>query len=243
MSNIIEIKGLCKSFNGVQILKGVNLEIKEGEILSIIGSSGSGKSTLLRCLNLLEEPESGEIIFENNNILEKGTNINVIRTKIGLVFQNFNLFENLNVLDNCVIAQRKVLKRSRDIANRIAIENLGKVHLEQFLYRSTTTLSGGQKQRVAIARALSMNPSVLLFDEPTSALDPEMIGEVLETIKEVSTLGKTMIIVTHEMSFAKEISDKVAFMDGGQIIEYGTPKEVFEETKMERTKNFLLKKH
>ncbi|MDR2822343.1 MAG: amino acid ABC transporter ATP-binding protein [Acholeplasmatales bacterium] len=241
MEKILILKDIKKSFNGIEILKGINLSVNEGEILTIIGSSGSGKSTLLRSINCLEEIDSGSIFFKGKNILENSQNINLIRTKIGLVFQNFNLFENLNVLDNCTIAQRKVLKKNQQDSIETAIINLTKVHLEDYIYRPTTTLSGGEKQRVAIARLLSMDPDILLFDEPTSALDPLMVHEVLETIKDISKLGKTMIIVTHELKFAKEISDKVAYIDNGLILEYGTCKEVFENPKNEKTKEFLSK--
>lgn len=236
---IIEVKNVYKSFDELQVLNGISLDINEGEVISIIGSSGSGKSTLLRCLNLLEEPTSGEILFKGIPLLNKDTDINEVRTHIGMVFQSFNLFNNKNVIDNCTLAQMKVLKRSKKEAEEIAHKYLKKVGMDDFSYAKSTSLSGGQKQRVAIARALCMNPEVLLFDEPTSALDPEMVGEVLDVIKELSKEGMTLIIVTHEMKFAKDVSTRVLFLDKGIILESGTPSEVFEHTKEERTKEFL----
>ena len=236
---IIEVKNVYKSFDELQVLNGISLDINEGEVISIIGSSGSGKSTLLRCLNLLEEPTSGEILFKGIPLLNKDTDINEVRTHIGMVFQSFNLFNNKNVIDNCTLAQMKVLKRSKKEAEEIAHKYLKKVGMDDFSYAKATSLSGGQKQRVAIARALCMNPEVLLFDEPTSALDPEMVGEVLDVIKELSKEGMTLIIVTHEMKFAKDVSTRVLFLDKGVILESGTPSEVFDNTKEERTKEFL----
>lgn len=239
MEKIIEIKNLHKNFGKLEVLKGVNLDIYKGEVISIIGSSGSGKSTLLRCINLLEYPTSGNIYFNNFDIVDRKTNIDQIREKIGMVFQSFNLFENMNVLDNCTIAQIKVLKRDKAEAEEIAKSYLEQVGLNNFILADTRQLSGGQKQRVAIARALCMNPDVLLFDEPTSALDPEMVGEVLDVIKNLKSLGMTLIIVTHEMAFAKEISDRVVFMDQGVVAEMGTPSEIFDNPKVQRTKEFL----
>lgn len=236
---IFEIKNLKKSFGNNHVLKDINISIKEGEIVSIIGASGSGKSTLLRCLNLLEYPDSGEIIYNNNNILTNLSKANLLRSEVGMVFQSFNLFNNKNVIDNCVLPQVKVLKKTKNEAVDVATFNLEKVGMKDFINQDVKTLSGGQKQRVAIARSLSMNPKVLLFDEPTSALDPEMVGEVLDVIKELTTLGMTMIIVTHEMAFAKEISDRVVFMDEGVIAEAGTPERIFNNPKNERTKEFL----
>lgn len=237
--NIFEIRNLKKSFGTNNVLKDINFNIKEGEIISIIGSSGSGKSTLLRCLNLLEYPNDGELIYNGTNILKHLNNANQLRSEVGMVFQNFNLFNNKNVLDNCILPQVKVLKRTRNEALEIALENLDKVGMADFINQDVTTLSGGQKQRVAIARSLSMNPKVLLFDEPTSALDPEMVGEVLDVIKDLTKLGMTMVIVTHEMNFAKEVSDRVVFMDEGVILEEGTPSEIFTNPREERTKQFL----
>ena len=237
---ILEIKHLKKSFGANQVLKDISLTVHKGEVISIIGSSGSGKSTFLRSINLLEEPSGGEILFHGQNVLEKGYDLTTYREKLGMVFQSFNLFENLNVLENAIVAQTTVLKRSRTEAEAIAKENLNKVGMtEQYWVAKPKQLSGGQKQRVAIARALSVNPEAMLFDEPTSALDPEMVGEVLKTMKELAETGLTMLIVTHEMEFAKEVSDRVIFMDQGVIAEQGTPQEIFEHPKEERTKTFL----
>ena len=237
---ILEINHLKKSFGANQVLKDISLTVHKGEVISIIGSSGSGKSTFLRSINLLEEPTGGEILFHGQNVLEKGYDLTTYREKLGMVFQSFNLFENLNVLENAIVAQTTVLKRSRTEAEAIAKENLNKVGMtEQYWAAKPKQLSGGQKQRVAIARALSVNPEAMLFDEPTSALDPEMVGEVLKTMKELAKTGLTMLIVTHEMEFAKEVSDRVIFMDQGVIAEQGTPQEIFENPKEERTKTFL----
>lgn len=237
--SLIEIKDVHKTFDNFDVLKGINLNIEKGQVVTIIGSSGSGKSTLLRCLNLLEVPTSGEINFNGVPLMDKNTNIDKIRTKIGMVFQSFNLFNNKNVLDNCILAQVKVLHRTKKEAEEIAHKYLCKVGMDNFSKAKVTSLSGGQKQRVAIARALCMNPEVLLFDEPTSALDPEMVGEVLNVMKDLAKEGMTMVIVTHEMGFAKEVSDRVIFMDGGYIVEEGTPEEVFANTKSDRCINFL----
>ena len=237
---ILEINHLKKSFGANQVLKDISLTVHKGEVISIIGSSGSGKSTFLRSINLLEEPTGGEILFHGQNVLEKGYDLTTYREKLGMVFQSFNLFENLNVLENAIVAQTTVLKRSRTEAEAIAKENLNKVGMtEQYWAAKPKQLSGGQKQRVAIARALSINPEAMLFDEPTSALDPEMVGEILKTMKELAKTGLTMLIVTHEMEFAKEVSDRVIFMDQGVIAEQGTPQEIFEHPKEERTKTFL----
>ena len=237
---ILEINHLKKSFGANQVLKDISLTVHKGEVISIIGSSGSGKSTFLRSINLLEEPTGGEILFHGQNVLEKGYDLTTYREKLGMVFQSFNLFENLNVLENAIVAQTTVLKRSRSEAEAIAKENLNKVGMtEQYWAAKPKQLSGGQKQRVAIARALSVNPEAMLFDEPTSALDPEMVGEVLKTMKALAETGLTMLIVTHEMEFAKEVSDRVIFMDQGVIAEQGTPQEIFEHPKEERTKTFL----
>ncbi|WP_317335337.1 MULTISPECIES: amino acid ABC transporter ATP-binding protein [Streptococcus] len=237
---IIEIKHLKKSFGQNEVLKDISLAVNKGEVISIIGSSGSGKSTLLRSINLLEIPTGGEILFHGQNVLNKGYNLTEYREKLGMVFQSFNLFENLNVLENAIVAQTTVLKRSRTDAEAIAKENLNKVGMtEQYWQAKPKQLSGGQKQRVAIARALSVNPEAMLFDEPTSALDPEMVGEVLKTMKDLAKSGLTMIIVTHEMEFAKEVSDRVIFMDQGVIAEEGTPQQIFENPQQERTKVFL----
>ena len=239
--SLIEIKDVHKTFDNFDVLKGINLNIEKGQVVTIIGSSGSGKSTLLRCLNLLEVPTSGEINFNGVPLMDKNTNIDKIRTKIGMVFQSFNLFNNKNVLDNCILAQVKVLHRTKKEAEEIAHKYLCKVGMDNFSKAKVTSLSGGQKQRVAIARALCMNPEVLLFDEPTSALDPEMVGEVLDVMKELSNEGMTMVIVTHEMKFAKDISDLVVFIDNGVILEKGSSDDIFVHPKEERTKEFLSK--
>ena len=239
MSAIIQINHLKKSFGNNEVLKDVSLAVKKGEIVTIIGSSGSGKSTLLRCINLLEKPTDGEILYKGENILSTKYDLPKYRTHLGMVFQSFNLFNNMNVLENCIAGQVTVLKRNREEAKKIALENLEKVGMSRFLNAKPAQLSGGQKQRVAIARAVSMNPDVMLFDEPTSALDPEMVGEVLKTMKDLTKTGLTMIIVTHEMAFAKEVSDRVIFMDKGVIAEEGTPEEIFNTPKEERTKAFL----
>lgn len=242
MSDIVlEIKNLKKSFGQNEVLKDIHMTVTSGEVISIIGSSGSGKSTLLRSINLLEEPTSGEILYKGENVLQKGYDLNKYRTHLGMVFQSFNLFNNLNVLENVIVAQTTVLKRQRAEAKAIALENLTAVGMANFVNAKPSQLSGGQKQRVAIARALSMNPDVLLFDEPTSALDPEMVGEVLKTMQELAESGLTMVIVTHEMAFAREVSDRVIFMDKGVVAESGTPEEIFVNPKEERTKEFLTR--
>ena len=239
-SAIIEIKHLKKSYGQNEVLKDISLSVNKGEVISIIGSSGSGKSTFLRSINLLEEPTAGEILFHGQDVLAKDYNLTEYREKLGMVFQSFNLFENLNVLENAVVAQTTVLKRSREEAEKIAKENLTKVGMtEQYWKDKPKQLSGGQKQRVAIARALSVNPEAMLFDEPTSALDPEMVGEVLKTMQDLAKSGLTMIIVTHEMEFARDVSDRVIFMDKGVIAEEGTPEQIFEHPQQERTKEFL----
>ncbi|HRL51525.1 MAG: amino acid ABC transporter ATP-binding protein [Enterococcus aquimarinus] len=239
MSTIIEINHLKKSFGDNEVLKDIQTTVNKGEVLTIIGSSGSGKSTLLRCINLLEKPTSGEILYNGENVLQKGYNLSSYRTKLGMVFQSFNLFNNLNVLENCTTGQITVLKRHPEEAKKIALENLDKVGLKEFQSAKPSQLSGGQKQRVAIARALSMNPDVMLFDEPTSALDPETVGEVLKTMKDLAQTGLTMVIVTHEMDFARDVSDRVIFMDQGVIAEEGAPEDIFVHPKEERTKAFL----
>ena len=238
-NNIFEIINLKKQFGDNIVLKDINLNVTNGEIVTIIGSSGSGKSTLLRCLNLLEYPNSGKILYNDENILEKSTNVNKLRNEVSMVFQNFNLFNNKNVLDNLILAPMKILKLSKDEATKIALENLDKVGMLNFAQQDVKTLSGGQKQRVAIARSLCVNPKVILFDEPTSALDPEIVGEVLNVIKALTKLGITMIIVTHEMAFAKEISDRVVFMDDGYIVEDGHPDVIFSNPNEKRTREFL----
>jgi len=239
MENIIEIKNLQKSFGGNVVLKDISLTIKKGEVVTIIGSSGSGKSTLLRCINCLEEANKGEIYYNDINILNNVVDINKVRQKKSICFQQFNLFNNLNVIYNCTLGLRKILKMKRDDAEKIALVELKKVGMEQFANAKVQRLSGGQKQRVAIARSLCMSPDIMLFDEPTSALDPELVGEVLEVMKKLANEGMTMIVVTHEMEFAKDVSNRVIFMDNGYICEEGSPKEIFENPKMDRTKEFL----
>lgn len=239
MESIISIRNVHKAFKQNVVLKGINLDIFPKDVVTIIGSSGSGKSTLLRCINRLEEADAGEIIFEGENLLDDSTDLNKLRQKIGMVFQNFNLFNNKNVIDNCTLALRKLLKMPRAEAEKIAIEKLTAVGMENFKYAKVQTLSGGQKQRVAIARGLCMNPDIMLFDEPTSALDPELVGEVLDIMKKLAEEGMTMIVVTHEMKFAKEVSTKVVFMNEGVILESGTPDEIFNNPKEARTKEFL----
>ncbi|MFA9413541.1 MULTISPECIES: amino acid ABC transporter ATP-binding protein [unclassified Streptococcus] len=237
---ILDIKQLEKFYGQNQVLKGISLTVQAGEVISIIGSSGSGKSTFLRSINLLEEPTAGDILFHGKNIADTDFDLHTYREKVGMVFQSFNLFDNLNVLENAIVAQTTVLKRDRLEAEAIAKANLEKVGMgEQYWLAKPKQLSGGQKQRVAIARALSVDPEAILFDEPTSALDPEMVGEVLKTMKDLAHSGLTMIIVTHEMAFAKEVSDRVIFMDKGVIAEEGTPQQIFENPQEERTKEFL----
>lgn len=239
MPSIIKVNNLEKKFGQNLVLKDINMEVEKGEVVTIIGSSGSGKSTLLRCLNLLEEPTSGEILYENENILEKKFDLRAYRTKVGMVFQNFNLFENKTVLENCTLSQEKVLKISKNEAQEKANKYLKLVGMDQYINAKPSQISGGQKQRVAIARALCMDPEVLLFDEPTSALDPEMVGEVLEVMTKLAKEGITMIVVTHEMDFAREVSTRVLFMNEGIILENGSPEEIFTNPKNQRTKDFL----
>ena len=239
MQTILKINNLHKSFDDKEILKGIDLDIKKGEIISIIGPSGSGKSTLLRCINMLNVPSSGSIIYNDVDITKNTKQLDSIRTKIGMVFQQFNLFNNVNVIKNCTLAPMKVLKVNKDVAKDNALKLLELVGMKEFANAHINTLSGGQKQRVAIARTLAMNPDIILFDEPTSALDPEMVGEVLDVIKKLTLKGITLIIVTHEMAFAKEISDRVIFMDDGIIVESGTSNMIFNNPQNERTKAFL----
>ena len=241
MEEIIRIENLYKSFDALKVLEGINLTVNRKEVVSIIGASGSGKSTLLRCLNLLEEPDSGHIYFEGSDLTDLNTDINKLREKIGIVFQSFNLFQNKNVIENCTLALETVKKMPREEAEAIAIKHLTNVGLQDFIYTDSNILSGGQKQRVAIARALCMNPDIMLFDEPTSALDPEIVQEVLDVMKDLAIQGMTMVVVTHEMVFAKEVSDRVVFMDNGIILEEGTPKEIFEKPKEARTREFLAR--
>ena len=239
METMIQINNLSKSFGNNNVLKDISLTVNKGEVITIIGSSGSGKSTLLRCINRLEEADGGEIIYKDINILDKKTDINKVRESIGMCFQSFNLFNNKNVLSNCTFALRKLKHLNKDEANKIAMNYLEKVGMEKFANAKVQTLSGGQKQRVAIARSLCMNPEIMLFDEPTSALDPELVGEVLDVMKKLAEEGITMIVVTHEMAFAREVSSRVIFMNEGYICEEGHPEEIFTNPKEERTKEFL----
>lgn len=238
---MIQINNLHKSFNENKVLKGINDHIKKGEVVVVVGPSGSGKSTFLRCLNLLEEPTEGQIIFENINITNKQADINKIREKMGMVFQQFNLFPHKTVLENLTIAPIMVKKVSEKDANKKAYELLNKVGLADKATAYPASLSGGQKQRIAIARALAMEPDVMLFDEPTSALDPEMVGEVLSVMKDLARDGMTMVVVTHEMGFAREVGDRILFMDDGKIVEEGSPKEIFTKPTHPRTIDFLSK--
>ena len=237
---VVSIRDLHKTYDGeTVILKGIDLDVHRGEVVVVLGPSGSGKSTMLRCVNLLETPTSGQIVFEGQDIAAKGVDINAVRQKLGMVFQQFNLFPHLSVKKNVMIAQEKVLKRSPEEAERIAVEELTKVGLAERIDFMPSQLSGGQQQRVAIARALAMNPHVMLFDEATSALDPELVRDVLGVMRDLAREGMTMIVVTHEMGFARDVADRVVFMDGGVIVEQGTPEEVFDHPKSERTKEFL----
>lgn len=238
---MIRVSNLKKSFGKTFVLKGIDVTIKKGEVVVVIGPSGSGKSTFLRCLNQLEKPTSGEIYFNGDIITDDKNDINRIRQKMGMVFQQFNLFPHMNVLDNITLAPIKVKNISKEEAKNIAFKLLKRIGLEDKAYNYPGQLSGGQKQRIAIARALAMSPEVILFDEPTSALDPEMVGEVLDVMKELASEGMTMIVVTHEMGFAKEVGDRVIFMDDGVIKEIGTPEQIFTNPQESRTKDFLSK--
>ncbi|MEK4511174.1 amino acid ABC transporter ATP-binding protein [Paenibacillus anaericanus] len=238
---MITVKDLHKKFGPLHILKGIDLEIKQGEVVVVIGPSGSGKSTFLRCINLLEEPSLGEIQFEGESITAKGHNINKTREKMGMVFQQFNLFPHKSVIDNITLAPIQVRKMDKSKAEELAMELLHTVGLEDKRDAYPSQLSGGQKQRIAIARALAMEPHVMLFDEPTSALDPEMVGEVLDVMKNLAERGMTMVIVTHEMGFAREVGDRILFMDQGVILEQGTPQQLFGSPTHQRTKDFLSK--
>lgn len=238
---VIKVKDLYKQFNNLEVLKGINETIKKGEVVVIIGPSGSGKSTFLRCLNLLETPTSGDIIFEDKSILNTNSNINKIREKMGMVFQQFNLFPHLSILDNITIAPIKVKHMDKVEADKAALNLLSRVGLADKANSFPNQLSGGQKQRIAIVRALAMEPDLMLFDEPTSALDPEMVGEVLDVMKSLASEGMTMVVVTHEMGFAREVGDRVIFMDDGKIVESGTPDEIFNNPQNPRTQDFLKK--
>lgn len=236
---ILAVTHLEKSFGDHQVLKDINLQIRRGEVVTIIGSSGSGKSTLLRCINLLEQPTQGEITFHGENILAPKFDITAYRAKVGMVFQSFNLFNNLNVLQNCMVGQTTVLKRTPEAAREMALAQLEKVGMTPYVNAKPSQLSGGQKQRIGIARAVSMSPEVLLFDEPTSALDPEMVDDVLDSMRALAHTGLTMVLVTHEMAFARDISDHVVFMDQGVIAEEGSAEEIFTRPQKPRTQTFL----
>ena len=236
---IVRIKDLHKSYGDLEVLRGIDIDVHRGEVVVVLGPSGSGKSTMLRCVNLLEKPTSGQIIFEGADITAKGVDINGVRAKLGMVFQQFNLFPHLSVKKNVMIAQQKVLKRSKEEAEQIAVQELEKVGLGDRVDFMPSQLSGGQQQRVAIARALAMNPHVMLFDEATSALDPELVRDVLAVMRDLARGGMTMIVVTHEMKFARDVADRAIFMDGGVVVEQGTPAEVFDHPKSERTREFL----
>lgn len=237
--NVIEIIGLKKDFGGGAVLRGIDLAVKKGEVVSVIGASGSGKSTMLRCINLLETPTEGMILFDGEDITAPHFELSSYRARVGMVFQSFNLFNNMTALANCTVGQTSVLHRSKKYAEDIAMEYLAKVGMLPYINARPSQLSGGQKQRVAIARALSMSPEVLLFDEPTSALDPQMVGEVLAVMKNLAKDGLTMIVVTHEMAFARDVSTSVVFMSDGVVCEKGTPQEIFESPRNEKTKDFL----
>ncbi|SDW32743.1 amino acid ABC transporter ATP-binding protein, PAAT family [Saccharopolyspora shandongensis] len=242
MSDVmIEINGLSKSFGSLEVLRGIDLEVERGEVVCVIGPSGSGKSTLLRCVNLLEEPTAGKVVVDGTDLTDPDTDLDGARRHIGMVFQQFNLFAHLPVLDNLTVAQRKVLGRDKATAEKVARENLERVGLSDKADAMPAQLSGGQQQRVAIARALSMNPQVMLFDEPTSALDPELVGDVLGVMRQLADEGMTMLVVTHEMQFAREVADRVLFMDGGGIVEQGPPADVIGAPKEERTRTFLAR--
>ena len=237
---MVSIRDLHKTYDDeTVVLRGINLDVHKGEVVVVLGPSGSGKSTMLRCVNLLETPTSGHILVEGTDITAKGTDINAVRTKLGMVFQQFNLFPHLSVKKNVMIAQQKVLKRSKEEAEKVALAELDKVGLAERVDYMPSQLSGGQQQRVAIARALAMKPHVMLFDEATSALDPELVRDVLGVMRDLAREGMTMIVVTHEMGFAREVADRVVFMDGGVIVEEGTPEQVFDYPRSERTAEFL----
>ena len=240
-NEILQVKHLSKSFGSNVVLRDIDFSVGKGDVISIIGASGSGKSTLLRCINLLETPTHGEIWYQGKNVLDRSVKAPEYRSHVGMVFQSFNLFNNLTVLENCMVGQIKVLKKNKEDARNTAMYYLEKVGMAPYINAKPRQISGGQKQRVAIARALAMDPEVLLFDEPTSALDPEMVGEVLDVMKSLAEKGMTMVVVTHEMGFAREVSNRVLFLDDGVIAEDGTPEEVFGSPKCERLKTFLAK--
>ncbi len=239
--NILEIRHLGKSFGSHEVLRDIDFNVKKGDVISIIGASGSGKSTLLRCINLLETPSSGEILYHGRDVAGRGVNAPEYRSHVGMVFQSFNLFNNMTVLQNCMVGQMKVLKRGKEEARQQAMKYLEKVGMAPYINAKPRQISGGQKQRVAIARALAMNPEVLLFDEPTSALDPEMVGEVLSVMQALAREGMTMLVVTHEMAFARDVSSQVVFMHQGVICEQGSPADVFGNPQRQETRDFLAR--
>ena len=238
---LLDIRHLSKSFGAHQVLRDIDFTVSKGDVISIIGASGSGKSTLLRCLNLLETPNSGEIYYREQDVLNGSVKPHSYRAKVGMVFQSFNLFNNMTVLENCVVGQLQVLRRTKQEALQVAMEYLQKVGMTPYIHAKPRQLSGGQKQRVAIARALAMNPEILLFDEPTSALDPEMVGEVLSVMQTLAREGMTMLVVTHEMAFARDVSNRVVYMNDGVICEEGTPTEIFCNPQRKETQDFLLR--
>ena len=239
--SILKINHLSKTFGTNLVLKDIDFTLDAGDVISIIGASGSGKSTLLRCINLLETPTSGEILYHGKNVLSRGTNAPAYRAHVGMVFQSFNLFNNMSVLENCIVGQMRVLKRDREQARAHAMEYLEKVGMAPYINARPRQISGGQKQRVAIARAMAMDPEVLLFDEPTSALDPEMVGEVLTAMKALAESGMTMLVVTHEMAFARDVSHRVVYMNGGVICEQGSPEQIFSNPTKPETAEFLAR--
>ena len=238
---ILQVNHLSKSFGTHEVLRDIDFTVSKGDVTSIIGASGSGKSTLLRCINLLENPTSGEILYHGENVVRRGFNAAAYRSRVGMVFQSFNLFNNMTVLENCIVGQVKVLKKSREEARQHALYYLEKVGMAPYINAKPRQISGGQKQRVAIARALAMDPEVLLFDEPTSALDPEMVGEVLTVMQSLAQEGMTMLVVTHEMAFARDVSNRVVYMNEGVICEEGAPEDVFGNPQKQETKNFLAR--
>ena len=236
---ILQVNHLSKSFGSHEVLRDIDFTVNKGDVTSIIGASGSGKSTLLRCINLLENPSSGEILYHGENVVRRGFNAAAYRSRVGMVFQSFNLFNNMTVLENCIVGQVKVLKKNREEARQHALYYLEKVGMAPYINAKPRQISGGQKQRVAIARALAMDPEVLLFDEPTSALDPEMVGEVLNVMQSLAQEGMTMLVVTHEMAFARDVSNRVVYMNEGVICEEGAPEDVFGNPQKQETRNFL----
>ena len=238
---ILQVNHLSKSFGTHEVLRDIDFTVNKGDVTSIIGASGSGKSTLLRCINLLENPTSGEILYHGENVVRRGFNAAAYRSRVGMVFQSFNLFNNMTVLENCIVGQVKVLKKDREEARRHAMYYLEKVGMAPYINAKPRQISGGQKQRVAIARALAMDPEVLLFDEPTSALDPEMVGEVLNVMQALAQEGMTMLVVTHEMAFARDVSNRVVYMNEGVICEEGAPEDVFGNPQKQETRNFLAR--